>query len=1283
MHSINKINIDHISRLDETQLGELLQRLLYQEAITFDLQDPEISVPQNTKSKDGGVDGTIAVKGAVPSTPRLCNKITAFQNKATDLTPKKCYEEILLPKKKGENPKLKPAVEKIVEANGSYILFTTQASTPQMINDRVTNFRAAIKDAGHSNHDTMDIKVFDANTIKDWTNEYMSAVDLVQSFVGITKPVGSRDWKTTGIDINAEGIAFQIDSKVSQHIQMIRDNIIPQKVIRIIGHSGIGKTRLVFEAFRPEDDQSKKLNAEFLYCDIGVEGRFERLDNYITSHRHTQSGIIVVDNCDAGRHNHLSNLIKSQGNFKLITLGFDDNKSVDDVKIRIDRQNQRDLVRQIVKQQIGYTHLPQDIDYVARLSEGYPWMAVRYCETINQNGISGFDKFFEDQAIEKLVFGVRPVDKSELNVLRACSVFSAFGFVDDSFANIINENYRASLNAQTEFIRTVVCDEVVTASRFREICLRFKEEDIIEQRGVYYIVKPTVLAIQLAAKWLTITPIDKIKHIIENLKKKELEQKFLDRLTDLDQLDKARDIVEELFGMNSSFGSAEVLKTEWGSLLFRYVVEVNPEITCQTLENAFSSWTRQELMQLTDARRNLVWALEKLCFHKETFFNATKFLFKLAVSENESWANNATGQVTQLFQRFLAGTEADYKERIDVLRWALNQDDHEYTKLAISCMAKTFIPEGHHHRSGGAENQGSGKPLVDYMPETWDSIFEYWESIFDLLLPIINSSSENSQYALKVLSRAVRTLVAENAADLLFKNLKAVVKRDGVAWIDIRTELQKALKYDSTLEKVSDGILEILEEFKPKTLEEKFLAFVSLPEWTFNPREMSDGQYVDRQESMAEDFAIELTNDTIDWLIQVPSLLEGEQRQAYTFGHKIGEIDQKAKQIVKEALSALKKINIEHQNPGFIMGLISGINEPDFYEEMLQMFINDPTLNIYAVNLSKLHTFKLNNLLQLFELVDSGRYKVTVLDNFRFGKSLAYLSPQELETFIDKIAEYGIEGKATAFSILFMHCFQDEANWKAHSEMIRQLIISENLLLFKGRSLEPFYWATAVENLLNGMDDKDFAMQISIQISVFCNHQNFRYGFDTYLNKISSILFEQYFSVSWPVISEILNQDYLTMMHAKSLWGTKNGNNSKEGILFKNPNNYDQIYQWAETNERGRLAIANMMPFTSALHMMDAEQGNKTSKNDIHPFAKGFIDRFGDQPKVMEELSANLGSFGTIGGSEWYFQLLMNLVEELSEHPKREVRDWAKKAYNYYEKSLKLEKLENQTRQIE
>jgi hypothetical protein len=81
--------------------------------------------------------------------------------------------------------------------------------------------------------------------------------------------------------------------------------------------------------------------------------------------------------------------------------------------------------------------------------------------------------------------------------------------------------------------------------------------------------------------------------------------------------------------------------------------------------------------------------------------------------------------------------------------------------------------------------------------------------------------------------------------------------------------------------------------------------------------------------------------------------------------------------------------------------------------------------------------------------------------------------------------------------------------------------------------------------------------------------------------------------------------------------------------------------------------------------------GRKSSPNRTS-LCKRFLDRFGDNEKDLDEVAANLGTFGRVGGSELYFELLMALVNTLKDHSIREIRTWATKAHTYYEKSLRL-----------
>jgi hypothetical protein len=92
------------------------------------------------------------------------------------------------------------------------------------------------------------------------------------------------------------------NDKLEEYIKTIRQNVlIKGQVVQIAGLSGLGKTRLVLEAFKPDEDESKIeqniLNNKMLYFDAsqGESG----LVNFICDMRNSNiSGVLVVDECE-------------------------------------------------------------------------------------------------------------------------------------------------------------------------------------------------------------------------------------------------------------------------------------------------------------------------------------------------------------------------------------------------------------------------------------------------------------------------------------------------------------------------------------------------------------------------------------------------------------------------------------------------------------------------------------------------------------------------------------------------------------------------------------------------------------------------------------------------------------------------------------------------------------------------------------------------------------------------------------------------------------------------
>lgn len=1272
LYLLNEIKIEHINRLNANELSQLLHVLIQLEAKRYGLQDWDEMVPFNITTGDAGSDGRASWSGIPPRTERwLRNKLTIFQNKATSLTAPACYEEILEPKKKNSKKrKLKKQIEKLVKANGCYILFTNKSLVDNSIDKRIEKFRYAIRDAGFPNYSSLDIDVYDANKIKDWCNEYISAVTLVQQFNGIHRPQGFMIWEKWLVISRAEETLYQTNDTIQSYINQILESIIKEKVIRISGQSGLGKTRLVLEAFK-----NNSLRKSVVYYDLSGLQNITEIKTYLLNYQDTQDGIIVIDSCDIKSHLILSDIVKLSGNIKIITIGPYDSDSIEDSKLRFDRDNQKDIVKEIIKSKIGHSHQSNDIDYLSEICEGYPWMAKRFCESVLKTGIINFNSILPEVFIKKLLFGGEENIK-EYKVIRACSVFSSFGFPDNDVLDAITKEQSDNLESQLNYIRTRILDIEISSSEFYEICQKYKRQDIIERHGVYYVVKPTVLAINLATDWLKNTPSSTVIAILTELKGSELGKKIAERIKDLDQVDKAYQIVGELWGPNGFFASAEVLNTSWGSLLFRYVVEVNPEATANALQLSFSKFSKEELLKIDEGRRNLVWALEKLCFKKASFSSAAKTLFSFAVSENETWGNNSTNQFIQLFQLFLSGTEVSLMERLDIIKWGLNKGDDDYARVAIQAIGRGLIND-HYSRMGGPEKQGSSAPLHDYSPN-WDEIIRYWNNILTILTEIACSNNPNALLAQEKIASSIRSLIKDGEHNLIISSIRQVMKFKRNLWPEAINNLKMTLGFEIHLpEEVVAEINSLIMELTPTDVRNQLLLKVTKPEWDSYEKD-SEGHYIDIQRINAEKYAEKLIKENLSWTEHIRDLLVGEQRQAFNFGSKIGELTEHIERIIEIAITSLKEIKKENQNPELVAGILWGTKNVEFGEKIIDRFIADADLMQHSFYLIRVVNPNLINIEKLFVLIDKHGFSINNFQNFKYGNSLEKLTHEQLLTLLERIKKYGQAGRWTDLSILTTFCYNKEDRWLLYKGFIKSLISEENMIIINEETgrVERHHWPDAVLKILSCENENSFAITITNQIVEFCGKVEFGFISDLsiYLSNIMIHLIEKYFNETWEYIGQGLIGDYMTFHNLEYMIGTRNGYlDHKEGILFRYPQYYSIILAWCrEHPDKAPERLAHMMPL------------NVTEDGKIkwHPFSKAIIDEYGENENVLSLLSSNMGTFGTTGSSVPYYMTQKILLQELIDHKLPKVREWAKSMLSYTIRAIKREKLDDEQRFI-
>ena len=506
----------------------------------------------------------------------------------------------------------------------------------------------------------------------------------------------------------------------------------------------------------------------------------------------------------------------------------------------------------------------------------------------------------------------------------------------------------------------------------------------------------------------------------------------------------------------------------------------------------------------------------------------------------------------------------------------------------------------------------------------------------------------------------------------ILNSIKKIITAKGNLWPEALNSLKMTLGFEKNIApEIANKINNLINELTPTDLKNQLFLKISKPEWDSYEKD-DKGSYIDKVKINAEDFAKKLVLKNAPWTDNISELLQGEQRQAFNFGFKIGELSINIKDIIENAIVSIKTIPKEKQNPELIAGLIAGTKDKDLADKVIDSFIKDPDLYHYAFYLTRIFNSNYKGIQKLFVLINKPGFSISNFKQFQYGRALDNLSNDEVLQLCQKISKYGKEGRWVSLSLLYMFCYQNEQKWEQNIEFIKDLIDSDNMLIKNENSyrIESFHWSDSCEKILSNNNEVNFSVTVAKQIIEFCSQVNFNYSIESNLLGILKILFEKYFDMTWTYFGKALISDYTTFFHLKNLIGTKNGYfGNVEGLMFNSPEHYAVILEWCSQNpDKAPQRIANIIPLGISENYYAV----------WHPFSKKFIDEFGDDKVVLDQLTANMGTFGTVGSRVPYFTAQKQLLMALSAHHFESVRKWANGMLEYTEKEIRKEKLENE-----
>lgn len=1267
---MNEISLENIKSLNASQLTELLLKLLHLEYKKYNFENCYINVPQNINSADGGEDGRITTDDNKDSR-WIVDKYCLFQCKATEMGVSECSKEILeKKKKKTDKDILKAQVKEVFNNNGTYILFTKDAYVESVRNESIDQRLKAIRDGvekaeGKTFAKKAKIKIYDANLIRNWTNEFISAVTFVKFCCGIDRPRGVQIWSELK-SYNNNSTDFKTNTEIENLIENIRKDILNKKNIRLEGVSGIGKTRLICEVFSPGnkdkdgnfDINRKSISESLIYFDIGkggVQDVFDFIRNTVT----TYPAVLVLDNCDPNNHKLFLDEVDRKGSLQtLITIDYEKcntffNESCNLIELKGEMFNS--VVEEILKNQYRNSTLSDnDINYLISFSEGNPKMAINFVNSaIHKRDLNhGFDK----ELLEKLIFGRESINEIDFKILKLCSVFKYFEYPTDEFFSIDKNAYYLLLEHVQFFSEFLQINE----NEVKNVIKKYLNKGVLERRGNKIIIRPNPLSLKLSILFWDDLNIVNYEPFI-NAIPKNLNTPLVEQLSQLGSVDKAKELVATIWGVDGNFSTAEILNSNIGSRLFRSIVSVNPKETVKVLSRHYLDKPKEYLSSILEARQNLVWALEKLCFREETFVESAKVLMCFAVAEIETfYSNNATDYFTQLFRIYLAGTEANYNPRIEVLIWALQKQDSDFDILVIKSCERAFTATYNLSKMGGAEKQGGLLPLEDYKPKTEKEINEYRGKLIELLSVFISDKNDYQLTVQKVIYNNISNLFEFKFEIDRLKIFIDIICENILDKDDFIKSLYSQVNFIRLNETQREFINSYIERFKTNSIEERILYNVSEPKIIIKTIKDKEN-YEEKGKRLANKFAEDVVAEEIDIRPYFRNLLTGSQYYSFDFGKKLAELNGYNKDFVDNLISEVLKLENEQFNLSFLFGYVS-VLESDIKNDIFNIFISHKSS--FAFNFLRFSEFNFEKIIKLIDLIKNHNIQSNKLEIIKY--EIIKLNPDDLIKYFELITktEYGYAIIIDTLSLLIWRSKNESVEINENILIyIKSLVEVENLLLTINKKgiIDLYSWQEIMTLLIKKFQGQ-ICKTISNQIIQYYESISVFSSGDPHIASIANLTLDVDFENCWDTYARLFFEKN-TILFWKIFDMSFISGVTFNHPFFCNDDRNSKLLSWLLNNKE-------IAPWVIRVAPLFDENGT-----DWFPFTEELINIFGSDEHFIDELSCNLHSMTSWGSRVPYLTSRLRLVEKLKGHNLIEIREWAIDEIDRYEKSIKIEEI--------
>ncbi|NIT99405.1 MAG: hypothetical protein GWN01_00190, partial [Nitrosopumilaceae archaeon] len=827
------------------------------------------------------------------------------------------------------NRPIKPEIKRLLDDGGIYILVLFAELTKKLRTKRKKALKEEFSRLGYSN----EFRIYSANQLANFSESFPALVAWFRGYGSECLPYSS--WSEYQEIIRPKKFIFDEDRKkwmeeIQQKLRNANDDYV---IYRITGLSGIGKTRFVYETLSAND-----LKHRVIY----VKAEHFRLSNIYTSLQNDPniSTILVIDECDLNQHDEFVRSFSGKGSrVCLFTLSYERGKVPPPSMSYHLEPLSVEKISEIVKTE--KPDLPDNlVDRISKFADGYPRIATLLIDSYPLGDASSeeFWNISDDALMNRLIGGKQeiylPDFKLTKKVLQRLSLFQKVG-------------YYGNLEKEAKWIAEMI---KVDYSNFKEIVEQQRRRGIIQ--GTYYIyVTPFVLRIHLFREWWLYQRFTKesfiefITSIPEDFRS-DLFERFLEHIPYIADVESGKEFIESILGEEGVFLDGSLLKNRLGASFFLKLTEADPKAALDCLNRTVARWTKEELINFTTGRREVIWALERMVMWKNLFNDAARLLLALGEAENETWSNNASGVFVQLFSPAygrVAPTEASPQERFPILKEAMESKSKERRLIALRACDQALESQ-HFSRMIGAEFQGLRKEPKLWMPKTYGELFDSYRQVWEFLLSKLGMLPEDERdQGVEILLKRSRGIGRiANLTNMVIDTVYELIKKSYLDKKKALIQVSRILHYDAK---------EMIPELRQKwvklkndltgvdyaSLMRRYVGIILLEDH-FD----EEGKY---KENLNQKYIQELANKSVEnpQLIEAELkwLVTNEAQNGHKFGYELGLKD-KNYTLLNSLIKAQENVE-KYQSFNFLGGYFKAMNEknPDEREKQFEIFAKD------------------------------------------------------------------------------------------------------------------------------------------------------------------------------------------------------------------------------------------------------------------------------------------------------------------------------------------------------